>query len=44
MSLVATRICPACVLFANAEKLIKYLFCAYKKYLKSIKLFGNKYI
>lgn len=31
MSLVATRICPACVLFANAEKLIKYLFCAYKK-------------
>lgn len=31
MSLVATRICTACVLFAKAGKLMKHLFCAYKR-------------
>lgn len=44
MSLVATRICTACELFEKAEKLIKHLFCAYQKYLESIKLFENKNI
>lgn len=44
MSLVAPRICTACVLFTKAEKLIKHLFRHIKKHLKSIKLVENKYI
>lgn len=44
MRLVATRIWTAWELSAKAEELLKHLFCACEKLLKSIKLFGNKYI